>query len=40
MNLAEFPLSVVGKRSPGKAKTLYFEDKTGTARRTHTFRGG
>lgn len=27
MNLAEFPLSVIGKRSPGDLKTLHFEDE-------------
>ena len=27
MNLAEFPLSVIGKRSPGNLKTLHFEDE-------------
>lgn len=27
MNLAEFPLSVVGKRSPGNRKTIQFEDR-------------
>lgn len=27
MNLAEFPLSVIGKRSPGELKTLHFEDE-------------
>lgn len=27
MNLAEFPLSVVGKRAPGNAKTLHFQDE-------------
>lgn len=27
MNLAEFPLSVVGKRAPGNKKTLHFEDE-------------
>lgn len=27
MNLAEFPLSVIGKRAPGNLKTLHFEDE-------------
>lgn len=27
MNLAEFPLSIIGKRSPGNLKTLHFEDE-------------
>lgn len=27
MNLAEFPLSVIGKRAPGNKKTLHFEDE-------------
>lgn len=27
MNLAEFPLSVIGKRAPGNVKTLHFEDE-------------
>lgn len=27
MNLAEFPCSVIGKRSPGDLKTLHFEDE-------------
>lgn len=27
MNLAEFPLSVIGKRAPGNAKTLHFQDE-------------
>ncbi|XZE20302.1 replication initiator protein A [Pirellulaceae bacterium SH449] len=27
LNLAEFPLSVIGKRSPGDLKTLHFEDE-------------
>lgn len=27
LNLAEFPLSIVGKRPPGNVKTLHFEDQ-------------
>ncbi len=27
MNLAEFPLTVIGKRAPGNVKTLHFEDE-------------
>lgn len=27
MNLAEFPLSVIGKRAPGNLKTLHFQDE-------------
>lgn len=27
LNLAEFPLSIIGKRAPGGAKTIYFSDQ-------------